>query len=246
MATITLEISNQFSRPPSQSGWLKIAMGYGTSHVFTVANFTTETTPEFIADGALSHVKVSTLPGQGVLALSSVAVTVDQSITATDIAAGNLVYTTNTLSTGAYVDNGMTFLVSDVISGLYNSVAQQVIFDVEADGTVNLQPSQVGDGSLDVTVGSEIVFTRAMFTTDLDIPYSDPEGDAADKLKVLALASFGTIKLNGSPVSVNQEIDFSDIDAGLFTYTSTSLPGAGESESFQFEIADSGSGNFVG
>ena len=93
MATMTLEISTQFSRPPSQSGWLSIAMAYGASHTFTVANFTTETTPEYVADGALSHVKVSTLPGQGALLLSSVAVTVDQEISATDISAGNLVYT---------------------------------------------------------------------------------------------------------------------------------------------------------
>ena len=85
-----------------------------------------------------------------------------------------------------------------------------------------------------------------MLTTDLDIPYSDPEGDAADKLKIISLASFGTVKLSGSPVIVNQEIDFADIDSGLLTYLPTSIPGNGDSESFQFEISDTGSGNFVG
>lgn len=239
---MTLEISTQFSRPPSQSGWINIAMAYGASHTFTVANFTTETTPEYVADGALSHVKVSTLPGQGALLLSSVAVTVDQEISATDISAGNLVYTSNTISTAGYSDGNMTFLVSDVVSGLYNISAQQVIFNVGIDSSVNQQPTEVGDVSANVTLGSEVPLTRAMLTEN----YSDPEGDAADKLKILELASFGTVKLNGSPVIVNQEINFTDIDAGLLTYESTSIPGNEESEQFEFEISDSGSGNFVG
>ena len=242
MATMTLEISTQFSRPPSQSGWISIAMAYGASHTFTVANFTTETTPEYVADGALSYVKVSTLPGQGALLLSSVAVTVDQEISATDISAGNLVYTSNTISTAGYSDGNMTFLVSDAVSGLYNSVAEQVIFKVVEDSTINQEPTEVGDVSANITLGSEVPLTRAMLTEN----YSDPEGDAADKLKILELASFGTVKLNGSPVIVNQEINFTDIDAGLLTYESTSIPGNGESEQFEFEISDSGSGNFVG
>ena len=242
MATMTLEISTQFSRPPSQSGWLSIAMAYGASHTFTVANFTTETTPEYVADGALSHVKVSTLPVQGALLLSSVAVTVDQEISATDISAGNLVYTSNTISTAEYNDGNMTFLVSDVVSGLYNSIAEQVILKVGEDTTVNQEPTEVGDVNANVTLGSEVPLTRAMLTEN----YSDPEGDAADKLKILELASFGTVKLNGSPVIVNQEINFTDIDAGLLTYLSTSIPGIGEAESFQFEISDAGSNTFVG
>ena len=140
----------------------------------------------------------------------------------------------------------MTFLVSDEVSGLYNSVAKQIIFEVAADSTINQQPTAVGDGYADVILGSEFTLTRAMLTTDLDIPYSDPEGDSADKLKIIALASFGTVKLSGSRVSVNQEIDFTDIDSGLLTYLPNSIPGKGESESFQFQISDSGSGNFVG
>lgn len=246
MATITMNISSQLTRPPSQSGWLRIPMTYGASHVFTVANFTTETTPEYVADSALSHIKVSTVPYQGLLELSSVAVIADQVISATDLSAGNLVYTANTLSTAAYNDGDMTFLVSDLVSGLYNDVAQQVIFEVESDSSVNQAPTTVGDGSANVVLGSEVPLTRAMLTTDLDIPYSDPEGDAASKLKIIQLASFGTIKLSGSPVVVNQEIDFTDIDAGLLTYLSTSIPGIGEAESFQFEISDAGSNTFVG
>lgn len=242
MATITLEISTQSSRPPSQSGWLSIAMAYGASHVFTVANFTTETTPVYVADSALSYIKISTLPGQGVLSLSSVAVTIDQEISVTELTAGNLVYVANTLSTDEYSDSGMTFLVSDAVSGLYNSVGQEVIFVVASDSSINQQPTEVGDVDANVTLGSEIVLTRAMLTEN----YSDPEGDAASKLKIIQLASFGTVKLSGSPVYINQEINFTDIDSGLLTYTATSIPGDGEFESFEFEISDTGSENFVG
>ena len=100
----------------------------------------------------------------------------------------------------------------------------------------------MGDVDADVTLGTTVILTRAMLTEN----YSDPEGDAADKLKISELASFGTVKLNGSPVYINQEINFTDIDSGLLTYESTSIPGNGESEKFEFEISDSGSGNFVG
>ena len=79
----------------------------------------------------------------------------------------------------------MTFLVSDVVSGLYNSVAEQVIFKVGEDSTVNQEPTEVGDVNANVTLGSEVPLTRVMLTEN----YSDPEGDAADKLKILELAS---------------------------------------------------------
>lgn len=246
MATITLQISNKFNSPPSQSGWLNVTMAYGATHSFTVANFSTETSPAFVADGALAYIKFSTLPGQGLLKLSGVNVIVNQEISVVDLNAGNLTYVANTLSTAEYDDNEMTFLVSDELSGFYNSVAQEVIFTVAGDTSINEAPTQVGNGSVDIKVGQTIIFERIIFTTLLDNPYTDAEGDAADKLKILELSSFGTMKLNGSLVVVDQEINFSDIDLGLLTYTCNSIPGAGEEDTFRFQISDTGSGNFIG
>src|SRR5690606_18377166 len=82
----------------------------------------------------------------------------------------------------------------------------------------NEPPSEVGDNSLTTNYGVTIVFTVANFTTGTTPAYSDPEGDTASKLKILTLPSTGNLKLNGINVSINQVIDFSDINTGLLTY----------------------------
>ncbi len=52
--------------------------------------------------------------------------------------------------------------------------------------------------------------------------------------------------LNGVKVYVNQEISFTDIGLGLFTYVNISLEDKGDVEDFNFKISDSGSGNYRG
>ena len=85
-----------------------------------------------------------------------------------------------------------------------------------------------------------------MFTTSTSPVYADPENDAADKLKVTVLPSTGIIKLNGTNIVANQEIDFSDIDLGLLIFTGDINAIAGGTDTFEFQIADVGSGIFTG
>lgn len=119
-------------------------------------------------------------------------------------------------------------------------------FTVTVNAQVNQPPTVVGDGSDTTDYGTAIVFTRADFTTSTTPPYSDPEGDAALNLKVISLPATGELQLNAVPVILNDIISFADIDLGLFTYVPENGTTTSYMDPFDFEIADEGSGIFVG
>lgn len=119
-------------------------------------------------------------------------------------------------------------------------------FTVTVDSYENLPASQVGDGAANTDYGVSLVYTRAMFTTNTVPPYADPEGDAALNLKVTSLPSEGIIQLNATPISINQIISFTDIDSGLLIYVPNNSNSNAYDDNFTFEIADAGSGIFVG
>lgn len=120
------------------------------------------------------------------------------------------------------------------------------LFTVTTNAYTNLPPSQVGNGSSSTNYGTTYVFTVADFTTNTTPTYTDPEGDSAATLKVTALPTTGTLKLNGVNVILNQEISFADIGNSLFTFVPDNATYTAYDDSFNFEIADSGSGTFVG
>ena len=120
------------------------------------------------------------------------------------------------------------------------------LFTITTNAYVNQPPSQIGNGSTSTSYGSVKVLTRAMFTTLTTPVYADPEGDIAFQLKIISLPVTGILKLNNVDVTINQIIDFSDIDNDLFTYTPDNATTTSYSSSFNFEIADSGSRQFVG
>lgn len=126
-----------------------------------------------------------------------------------------------------------------------NFFGEMATFNLNIDGQTNLPPSQVGDGSKTTSHATAVTLVRADFTTNTTPPYSDPEGDAAELLKVLSLPSGGDLKLNGVNVTVNQIITFSDIDAGLLTYEPEPTQTNARVENFTFAIADAGSLTFT-
>jgi len=85
-----------------------------------------------------------------------------------------------------------------------------------------------------------------MLTTGLNPPYEDPEGDAASMLLIESLPIYGVLLLNGIRVYVDQEISFTDITSGLFTYVNSNLEEKGINEEFNFKISDAGSGEYRG
>jgi hypothetical protein len=118
-------------------------------------------------------------------------------------------------------------------------------FNINVTSYSNQAPT-VGDGERSANYGEAITLTRADFTTNTTPPYSDPEGDAPLKLRIDTLPPSGLLELNGVPVSINQEIDFTtEIDAGLLTYTPDTNNTSAHSADFAFSIADEGSQVFT-
>jgi len=245
MGLITLDIAAQVNQPPSSSGWLSLALAYNQLYVFTLANFTTETTPPYAdpESDILESIRVTSLPNQGVLTLSAVPINVNDVITAAQLTGGLFKYQADAGDTDGYSDSIMTFTVSDVGSSTFTTSPKIVTFVVATND--NQAPDTVGDGEANITLGDTYVFTRASLTSQLNPPFSDPEMDAADKLLVVAVPSFGELRLSGSLVVDGQEINFTDIDAGNLTYVSEEFPN-GNIEGFIFRVSDVGSGEYVG
>tara|TARA_R110002124_G_scaffold281430_1_gene455705 strand:- start:63217 stop:63585 length:369 start_codon:yes stop_codon:yes gene_type:complete len=120
------------------------------------------------------------------------------------------------------------------------------LFTVTTNSYVNQPPTQVGNGAAETDYGVAYVFSVSDFTTLTTPAYSDPEGDSAYQLKVTGLPSTGVLKLSGSNVTLNQIINFTSISSGLLTYVPDNGTTTEYDDTFNFEIADSGSQQFVG
>lgn len=247
MGVLSLSILARENQAPSSSGWLSLSLGYGVTHVFTLDNFTTETTPAYAdpESDALEAIMITSIPIQGSLFLNGATpVLANDEISSADLSAGNLTYVTDSGDVDGYSDGYMLFLVSDVGSSTFTISPKTVTFVVE--GNVNQSPSSVGNGELDISEGETVIFTRAMLTSQLNPPYEDPEGDIAGNLLVETVPIIGALYLNGVIVVDNQVIPFTSIDAGLFTYVNTGSPTGGNLEGFDFKISDVGSGEYRG
>lgn len=94
MATFTIDVNAYVNQPPSAVGNNSITIGNRVDRVFTLADFTTNTTPPYAdpeSDGVY-QLRIDTLPSLGTLKLSGSACTSSQIINASDIVAGNFVY----------------------------------------------------------------------------------------------------------------------------------------------------------
>jgi len=251
MAQFTVTVNPYQNQPPNQLG---INIVYiedpDVPGFYTIqpADVTTDTDPVYAdPEGdapAVLRVKSIPLAGRGILQYNL-----------TEVVSGDLPLDIPwvSLSAGAlrfvpvnYIgqyEEQMDFDIADTGSGQFSGLTTgQLRLNV---GLVRNQPATIGDGSADMDYQSTLVFTREMFTTLTTPPYSDPEGDAAEALKILTLPEETGMALNGVPVVVNQVIPFSSIDAGLFTYTNDDvMDTGGDIQSFTFAIRDAGSGEF--
>jgi hypothetical protein len=247
MAQFTVTVNPKVNLPPNQIGFNTIPIpDPDTLLTITQANLTTETSPAYSdpeGDAPLK-LKVTILSQYSPLKLNGVNVVLNQEITFADIAANKLTYLANP-NISPYQDY-FGFDIADIGSGLYSGLTQDGRIYLDAGAKLNLPPSEVGDGSADMEYQGTLVFTPAMFTTLTTPPYSDPEGDQPEYLKILSLPAEPGMKLNGVDVTVNQVIPFTDIAAGLLTYTNDDpLDTNGDLQTFTFSIADTGSGQFV-
>lgn len=232
---------------PSAIGANTISVSFEGEHIFTVANFTTETTPPYEdpEDDALSYIKILTLPLHGELQVDTVAISAGTIVSAGVIAAGNLKYVAqNPGSAFAETLPAFAFDVADVGSNTLSALTEGVITMSVAD-EINLPPSNVGDNTINGAYGTTVVFTAADFTANTTPPYSDPEGDAAYKVKITTLPPSGVLSFNGSPVIANQEILLSSVDSGYLVFNQDISVKGSQIIDFNFSISDIGSEQFT-
>lgn len=120
MALFTMTTNAYTNLPPSQVGDGTASTNYATIYTYTVADFTTNTSPPY-ADpegDAAANLKITSLPATGTLKFNNIAVTVNQIISFTDIGLGKFTYTPNNGTTSAYNDT-FNFEISDAGSGTF-------------------------------------------------------------------------------------------------------------------------------
>ncbi|MBF0093648.1 MAG: tandem-95 repeat protein [Alphaproteobacteria bacterium] len=185
--------------------------------VFTAANFTAAFSDVDV--DSLAKVMITSLPAHGTLALSGAAVTLNQEITAANLA--NLTFTP------AADWNGATSFTYNANDGTVYAVS---------GATVNIIVNAVNDAPTVANVsrsGNEdtaIAFTAANFTA----AFSDVDGDSLAKVMITSLPAHGTLALSGTAVALNQEIAAANL--GNLTFTPTAdWNGA---SSFTYNVSD--------
>ncbi len=198
------------------------------AYTFTTADFS-YSDPDL---DAMDAVVITTLPVEGTLYLSGVAVSAGQSISAADIAAGNLTFMPDTdeYSAAPTAYTTFTFQVSDSYT-----------LSTAATMTVYVDPVDDAPTSADnaITMLQDTVYT---FQAS-DFSYSDVEGDAMENIIITVTETKGDLLLDGVALSVNDTVTLADIVAGKLTYA----PDAGEFgvdyTSFSFKVQETSSLN---
>lgn len=130
------------------------------------------------------------------------------------------------------------------IDCITQKVEQMARVEITNGAYTNQPPTTVGSYSTSLTNREDITFTSAMFTTQTTPAYSDPEGDAADAIRIDSLPATGILEYDNTPVTVGQIITIGDIDLGLLVFKAPNQNEA-VSSTFNFSIRDSGSLTFV-
>ena len=191
------------------------------------------TDPNDSPANALQSVIITTLPADGVLELSGVAVTAGQEIAAADIPNLTFTPTANEYGVG-YTD--FTFQVRDddgtADGGIdLDSTPNTITFDVTP---VNDAP-EGADNTLNMLENH--VYTFA----DTDFGFTDPNDPVANALQsviITTLPASGVLELSGVAVTAGQEIAVADIPNLTFT-PAFNENGTGYAD-FTFQVKDDG------
>lgn len=153
----------------------------------------------------------------------------------------NLIYTRT--EDNIFNSDIIKFRVSDNADNfLYSNLQNIYIISTEINNSENNPPADIGDNTLYVDNRAVTIITLAMLTTGLTLPYSDPEGDLLDAIKIIDISNANTGKyyLNSVEIVVNQIITREEIEAGLFTHEGPDVDSI-TSDVFQFQGRDEGS-----
>lgn len=149
----------------------------------------------------LAKIKITSLPPTGILKLNGINITVNQEIPFAQLNAISFVPNADWNGSTSFLYNG-----SDGIS--YAPSDQSIFINVSAinDAPVVANISKTG------VEGNAVAFTASDFSSK----FTDIENDGLNKIKISSLPANGTLKLNNTAISVNQEIPFADLSNLVF------------------------------
>ena len=201
-----------------------------STYAFTVADFGFSD-----LDGdSLAAVKLTQLPAAGTLLLDGAAVTTGQEVSAADIAAGLLTFNLGANANGAYAalffqvrDDGGTANGGTDLDQSPNSILMNVTAVNDAPSGADNTVTALEDGSY--------VFAAADFGFD-----DTADGHAFSAVTIATLPALGSLKLNGTAVTVDQSVAVADIESGLLVFTPAANANSPTYASFTFQVQDDG------
>lgn len=122
MATMTINVQAYSNQPPS-IGDNELSIEFGATKVYTVEDFTTNTTPPYSDpenDGPFK-LKITSLPATGELRFNNVPVAPNDEVLFLDIAKGLLVYLPDNTELDGYSGDTFDFEISDLGSQQFSS-----------------------------------------------------------------------------------------------------------------------------
>jgi len=217
--TMTLNV-NAVNDAPTASNQT-ITTDEDTPYAFTLFDFSYSD----IDNDAFDSISIATLENSGSLQLNGVDVTLNQSITAADINAGNLTFSPAVNENGNAYDS-FQFRVND---GTVDSVSNYTM-------TINVNAVNDAPTASNQTITTD-EDTPYAFTLS-DFSYSDIDNDAFDSISIATLENSGSLQLNGVDVALNQSITVADINAGNLVFTPEENANGNNYDQFEFRIND--------
>ena len=201
------------NHPPTSTGG-SVSLKANTVKWFAASNFQFS---DVDAGDTLRAIKVTSLPGKGILMLNGTEIT---EVPTDEISIGFLTYTPTPDYSGT---DSFDFKVSDGTA--FSTSAATMAITI----TVNQVPTSTG--------GSVILHTNTVKTfAAANFPFAD--GDVGDTLQAIKVTSLpaGTLTLDGTPITSAPSADIPVADIGTLTYTP--VTGYNGADSFEFQLSD--------
>lgn len=149
---------------------------------------------------------VTTVPTQGDMQLNGTALKAGDKFTQADVDAGKLAYKHNN---GETDKDSFAFSVTDGTTTVTGTLSIKITIPTNLPPNVEIHDINVAQGA-----------TTNVTTSNIKV--TDPESLPNDKIKmkIVNLPRYGTLKLNGTPMTVGQEFTYADVVAGTrWTFT---------------------------
>ena len=228
--TLTIDVTPVNDAPAGADR--SVTLVEDTAHVFATTDFTFSDSADSPANAWLA-VRITTLPGAGMLTLNGSAITAGQSVSAADIAASRLAFTPAPDGNGsAYA--GFTFQVQDDGGNAgggadLDASPNGFSFDVTP---VNDAPAGA-DGSVTFLAGAAYTFSTADFIL---ADTRDTPSDALAALIIDSLPAAGSLALSSTAVTAGQVVSAADIAAARLVF----MPAGSATTAFNYRVQDTG------